>query len=89
MNSNHIITAIDPIKEAEFVSVWDGGFAVATSCKVNMVTKEVFGGDEMTLDSVIVSAPDNFVIRDALARCFEVVQRHRHIVCSCSGGGRQ
>lgn len=40
----------------------------------------------MTLDSVIVSAPDNFVIRDALARCFEVVQRHRHIVCSCSGG---
>ena len=42
MNSNHIITAIDPIKEAEFVSVWDGGFAVATSCKVNMVTKEVF-----------------------------------------------
>lgn len=43
MNSNHIITAIDPIKEAEFVSVWDGGFAVATSCKVNMVTKEVFG----------------------------------------------
>lgn len=41
----------------------------------------------MTLDSVIVSAPDNFVIRDALARCFEVVQKHRHIVCSCSGGG--
>ena len=41
----------------------------------------------MTLDSVIVSAPDNFVIRDALARCFEVVQEHRHIVCSCSGGG--
>lgn len=40
----------------------------------------------MTLDSVIASAPDNFVILDALARCFEVVQGHQHIVCSCSGG---
>ena len=49
--------------------------------------KDQFGGDEMTLDSIIASAPDNFVIRDALARCFEVVQEHKHIVCSCSGGG--
>lgn len=43
MNDKCTITAIAPIKEAEFVSVWDGGFAVATSCKVNMATKEVFG----------------------------------------------
>lgn len=42
MNDKCTITAIAPIKEAEFVSVWDGGFAVATSCKVNMATKEVF-----------------------------------------------
>lgn len=42
MNDKCIITAIAPIKEAEFVFVWDGGFAVATSCKVNMATKEVF-----------------------------------------------
>ena len=41
----------------------------------------------MTLDNIITFAPDNFVIQDALARCFEVVQKHRHIVCSCSGGG--
>lgn len=42
MNDKCTITALAPIKEAEFVSVWDGGFAVATSCKVNMATKEVF-----------------------------------------------
>jgi len=42
-----------------------------------------------SLDYIIDSSPDNFVIRDALIRCFEVVQEHQHIVCSCSGGGRQ
>ena len=42
MNDKYIITAIDPVKEAEFVSVWDGGFAVTTGCRVNMVAKEVF-----------------------------------------------
>lgn len=30
------------IVKAEFTSVWDGGFAVTTGCKVNMDTKEVF-----------------------------------------------
>ena len=30
------------IKEATFESYWDGGTCVATSCKVNMETKEVF-----------------------------------------------
>lgn len=30
------------IIEAEFTSIWDGGFAVTTGCKVNMATKEVF-----------------------------------------------
>lgn len=30
------------IINAEFTSVWDGGLAVTTNCKVNMVTKEVF-----------------------------------------------
>lgn len=38
------------------------------------------------LESIMSIAPDNFVIRDALARCFEVVQEHEHIVCSYSGG---
>ncbi len=40
----------------------------------------------MTLEGIIADAPDNFVIQDALAKCFEVVQEHHHIVCSCSGG---
>lgn len=35
MDSENIIIA-------EFTSVWDGGFAVTTGCKVNMDTKEVF-----------------------------------------------
>lgn len=41
----------------------------------------------MTLESIIAEAPDNFVIQDALDKCFKIVQEHRHIVCSCSGGG--
>ena len=30
------------IKNATFTSVWDGGYAVTTNCKVNMETREVF-----------------------------------------------
>ena len=30
------------IIDAAFTSVWDGGFAVTTACKVNTETKEVF-----------------------------------------------
>ena len=30
------------IKEAEFTSVWDGGFEITTTCKVNMESKEIF-----------------------------------------------
>ena len=30
------------IKNAKFVSVWDGGYEVITGCKVDMKTKEVF-----------------------------------------------
>lgn len=33
------------IKEATFVSVWDHGFILATRCKVDMETKEVFDID--------------------------------------------
>lgn len=39
------------------------------------------------LENIIANSPDNFVIRDALATCFEVLQEYKHIVCSCSGGG--
>lgn len=30
------------IVDAEFTSVWDGGFNVTTPCKVNLSTKEIF-----------------------------------------------
>lgn len=39
------------------------------------------------IDALIESAPDNFVIRDALCRCYEIVSEHNNICCSVSGGG--
>lgn len=42
VETNNTVYTFHTVKVAEFVSVWDGGFAVATNCKVNMVTKEVF-----------------------------------------------
>lgn len=30
------------VKEALFISVWDGGVEIDTPCKVNLETKEVF-----------------------------------------------
>ncbi len=32
----------DEIVDAEFTSVWDGGFCITTPCKVNLSTREVF-----------------------------------------------
>lgn len=46
IETSNTIYTFQAIKEAEFVSVWDGGFAVTTDCKVNMVTKEVIGIDK-------------------------------------------
>lgn len=40
----------------------------------------------MTLESAIAEAPDNFVIRDALVRCFTITREHNKIMCSISGG---
>lgn len=42
-----------------------------------------------TLNEILLSAPDNFVIQNALATCLEHVTSHSHILCSVSGGGRQ
>lgn len=38
------------------------------------------------LESIIADAPDNFVIRNALVKCYEVVHEHSKIICSVSGG---
>ena len=38
------------------------------------------------LEEIIAASPDNFVIRNALIKCYEVVHEHNKIVCSVSGG---
>lgn len=38
------------------------------------------------LDTLIEQAPDNFIIKDAISRCYEIVQLHKKIVCFYSGG---
>lgn len=42
IETNNTIYTFQVVKRAEFTSVWDGGIAVTTNCKVNMATKEVF-----------------------------------------------
>lgn len=39
------------------------------------------------IQKIVDEAPDNFVIRDALCKCHEVIESHKHIVCLISGGG--
>lgn len=43
--------------------------------------------DTISLERILNEAPDNFVIQDALIRCYEIVSTHNRIVCSVSGGG--
>lgn len=42
--------------------------------------------DTISLEQILSNAPDNFVILDALIRCYEIVSTHNRIVCSISGG---
>ena len=39
------------------------------------------------LEEIIAASPDNFVIRNALVKCYEVVHEHNKIVCSVKWGG--
>lgn len=41
---------------------------------------------KITFEKILEESPDNFIIRDALARCYEVVEDHKKIECSISGG---
>ena len=43
--------------------------------------------DTISLEQILNDAPDNFVIQDALIRCYEIISTHSRIVCSVSGGG--
>ena len=38
------------IKSATYTSIWDGGHAITTDCKVNMDTKEVFDIEPIDVD---------------------------------------
>lgn len=38
------------------------------------------------VDKLLAGAPNNFVIVDALAKCVEVVEEHKKVMCSISGG---
>ena len=40
----------------------------------------------MELDKIIEKSPHNFVIRDAIEKCFDVIQKHNKIACHVSGG---
>lgn len=42
IETSNTIYTFQVVKQADFTSVWDGGVAVTTNCKVNMATKEVF-----------------------------------------------
>ena len=62
------------IKNAKFISVWDGGYEVITGCKVDMETREVFDIEisEDTADFVceldyeyIIIDGDEYAVHDA------------------------
>lgn len=52
----------DVIKEATFTSVWNGGYEITTSCKVNTVTKEIF--DIQVVDTLTDDDGDELEILD-------------------------
>lgn len=39
-----------------------------------------------TIEEIIKESPDNFVIQNALCRCFEIIEQHNKIVVLVSGG---
>ncbi len=38
------------------------------------------------VDALIAEAPDNFVIQNALIKCAEILDEHKKVMCSISGG---
>jgi len=61
------------IRDATFASVWDGGFAITTACKVNMETKEVFD---------IQVSPDTADMVNNLDEEYVTIEGDKHIVVS-------
>lgn len=53
------------IKNATFVSVWDDGFEVASGCKVNTDTNEIFDIEQVCFDGLDVEILDReYIIID-------------------------
>lgn len=53
------------IKNATFVSVWDDGFEVASSCKVNTDTNKVFDIEQVCVDELDLEILDReYIIID-------------------------
>lgn len=53
------------IKKATFVSVWDDGFEVASGCKVNTDTNEVFDIEQVCFDELDLGLLDReYIIID-------------------------
>lgn len=42
IETKNTIYTLHAVSDANFTSIWDGGFAITTGCKANMATKEVF-----------------------------------------------
>lgn len=74
-----LVVGVDPTKTevtGKYISVWDGGFEIATLCKINLVTGHVFD---------IQVEEDNAAIVETLdAEFVELPDGTRHPVCKLS-----
>lgn len=63
------------VKDAEFVSVWDGGIEVTAGCKVNMETKRVFDIEKARVDGLDVLEEEHIIIDGIIYPVFEKLER--------------
>ena len=52
------------IKNAKFVSVWDGGYEITTNCKVDMETREIFDIEMVEVDESLEHLDNEYIIID-------------------------
>ena len=70
------------IKNATFVSVWDDGFEVASSCKVNTDTNRVFDIEQVCVDELDLEILDReYIIIDGNE--YDVCQYDMYHVTDC------
>lgn len=77
----------DVIKEATFTSVWNGGYEITTSCKVNTVTREIF--DIKIVDTLTDDEGDELEILDREYVTVDGVEYCAKSVCSEIDGWNQ